>query len=829
MAEERYPFKDIEQKWQRYWQEQNLFSTPEQREKPKYYVLEQFPYPSGKLHMGHVRVYCIGDAIARYMRMRGYNVLHPMGFDAFGLPAENAAIKHGVHPGDWTKRCIEQMKHQQNALGLSYDWEREVITCEPKYYRWNQWLFLKFYERGLAYRKKAPINWCPSCQTVLANEQVISGKCWRCESPVELKSLEQWFLKITAYAEELINELDSLPEWPEHIKTMQRNWIGRSQGTLVNFRIKDSDELLPIFTTRPDTLYGVTFMVFAPEHPMVMELVKGSEYETPVKEFAAKVVIQDKFYRTAEDREKEGMFTGRYAINPLNGEEIPIYVANFVLMEYGTGCIMAVPAHDQRDFEFARKYNIPIKVVIQPPGEQLSPDTMTEAYVEPGVMVNSAQFSGMDSELAQKAITDYLVEQGWGKPTVQYKLRDWLISRQRYWGTPIPMVYCEECGIQPVPETELPVLLPENVRFGGTGNPIETAQEFINTACPNCGGRARRETDTMDTFFDSSWYYLRYCDSRNEDAIFSPDDVHYWMPVDRYVGGVEHAILHLLYSRFFVKAMRDIGLLKFDEPFTRLLAQGMVTKDGKKMSKSFGNVVEPNDIIDKYGADTARLFILFASPAEKELEWSDQGVEGCYRFLNRVWRFVRNNLPAIQKGFELREVEECAPTSHPEDKRLFRLIHHTIKRVTSDMEERFHFNTAIAASMEMLNGLSTYTVRDDKHSQRLIFEAVRTLLLMISPFAPHIAEELWHQIGYSTPILLESWPEYDESALQVEEMLIVVQVNGKVRSRITVDADLPEDEIKQTALNDEKVKKFIQNKPIRKIIYVPKKLLNIVV
>lgn len=828
MAEERYPFKDIEQKWQKYWQEQNLFSTPEQKDKPKYYVLEQFPYPSGKLHMGHVRVYCIGDAIARYMRMRGYNVLHPMGFDAFGLPAENAAIKHGVHPGEWTKRCIEQMKQQQNSLGLSYDWTHEVITCEPEYYRWNQWLFLKFYERGLAYRKKAPINWCPSCQTVLANEQVIGGKCWRCESSVEVKSLEQWFLKITAYAEELVNQLDSLPEWPEHIKTMQRNWIGRSEGTLVNFRIKDSDELLPIFTTRPDTLYGVTFMVFAPEHPMVMDLVKGTEYEKPVMEFAARVVIQDRFYRTAEDREKEGMFIGRYAINPLNGEEVPIFVANFVLMEYGTGCIMAVPAHDQRDFEFARKYNIPIKVVIQPPGETLSPDTMTQAYTEPGVMVNSAQFSGMDSESAKKAITDYLTKQGWGEPTVQYKLRDWLISRQRYWGTPIPIVYCDRCGIQPVPENELPVLLPENVKFTGTGNPIESAREFIHTTCPKCGGNARRETDTMDTFFDSSWYYLRYCDPKNDRAIFNPEEVHYWMPVDRYVGGVEHAILHLLYSRFFVKAMRDIGLLKFDEPFARLLAQGMVTKDGKKMSKSFGNVVEPNDIIEKYGADTARLFILFAAPSEKELEWSDQGVEGCYRFLNRVWRFVRNNLPAIQKGFDLNEVEKSFLTAHPDDKNLYRLIHRTIKRVTTDMEERFHFNTAIAACMEMLNGLSTYTVRDDVYSHRLIFEAIRTLLLLISPFAPHIAEELWHQIGYSTSILLEPWPAYDESALQAEEMEIVVQVNGKVRSRITVPVDLPEEEIKQTALNDERVKKFVENKPVRKIIYVPQKLVNIV-
>lgn len=827
MNEEKYPFKQIEAKWQKNWQESKLFKTTEDRTRPKYYVLEMFPYPSGKLHMGHVRVYAIGDAIARQKRMRGYNVLHPMGFDAFGLPAENAAIKHKVHPRTWTEQCIQRMKEQQNMLGLSYDWDLEIITCYPEYYRWNQWIFLKFFERGLAYRKQAPINWCPQCQTVLANEQVVNGVCWRCENPVEIRNLEQWFLKITAYAEELLQDLEKLTDWPEYVKLMQRNWIGRSEGTLVNFRIKDSTALLPIFTTRPDTLFGVTFMVFAPEHPMVMELVKGTPYEEKVKEFAAKVVIEDRFYRTAEDKEKEGMFIGKYAINPLTGEEIPIYAANFVLMEYGTGCIMAVPAHDQRDFEFARKFGIPIKVVIQPPGETLNPETMTQAYVEPGIMVNSAQFNGMNSEAAKKAITEYLTKQGWGHPTVQYKLRDWLISRQRYWGTPIPVIYCDQCGVVPVPERELPVVLPERVEFTGKGNPIESAAEFVNTNCPACGKRARRETDTMDTFVDSSWYFLRYCDPRNDKAMFDREKVNYWMTVDQYIGGVEHAILHLMYSRFFVKAMRDLGLLDFSEPFARLLAQGMVTKDGKKMSKSFGNVVEPNDIIEKYGADTARLFILFASPAEKELEWSDQGVEGCFRFLNRIWRFFQTQRDVLRRGFELRDSHAFSPDAHPDDKQLYRLINQTIKRATTDIEERFHFNTAIAAMMELFNNLQDYNIREDNNSHWLVFTAFRTLLILLSPFAPHIAEELWHQLGYDYSIQLEPWVEYDASALQTEEMLIVVQVNGKLRGKIIVPVDAPEDEIKQKALADEKVKKYLNNE-VRKVIYVPGKLVNIV-
>ncbi len=829
MTDDKYPFHKIETAWQESWRKQNLFHTPEDRSKENYYVLEMFPYPSGKLHMGHVRVYTIGDALARFKRMKGYNVLHPMGFDAFGLPAENAALKQGVHPGEWTERCIELMKEQQNRLGLSYDWDKEAITCRPDYYRWNQWLFIKFFEQGLVYRKRAPINWCPSCQTVLANEQVINGRCWRCETPVEVKNLEQWFLKITEYAEELLNDLDILEEWPEYVRLMQRNWIGRSEGSLVNFKLKGFDEVLPIFTTRPDTLYGVTFMVFAPEHPMILDLVQGTPYEKKVKEFAAKVVIQDRFYRTAEDKEKEGVFTGVYAINPLNGDEIPIYVANFVLMEYGTGCIMAVPAHDQRDFEFAKKYNIPIKVVINPPGEKLSPDTMTQAYIEPGVMVNSAHFSGMNSNDAIKAITDYVEEQKWGKSTVQFKLRDWLISRQRYWGTPIPMIYCEKCGIVPVAEEDLPVELPQKVTFGGTGNPIATSEEFVKTICPKCKGPARRETDTMDTFFDSSWYFLRYCDPGNDKAMFDKKEANYWMPVDQYIGGVEHAILHLLYSRFFIKAMRDIGLVDFNEPFARLLAQGMVTKDGKKMSKSFGNVVEPNDIISQYGADTARMFILFAAPAEKELEWSDRGVEGCYRFLNRVWRFVKGNIDSIKQGFDLQGMGEYKPDDHPKDKEIYRLIHQTIKRVTQDVEERFHFNTAIAACMEMLNRLNLYEVRKEQQSYRLIFEATRTLLLLISPFAPHIAEELWHQIGFDHPILNEPWPSYDEGALQVEEMTVVVQVNGKLRSRLVVPVDISDDDIKQAALDDEKIKSYTEDKTIRQVIYVPKKLVNVVV
>jgi leucyl-tRNA synthetase len=827
MIEVYYPHKDIEEKWQARWEATQQFAAADTTARPKYYVLEMFPYPSGRLHMGHLRVYCIGDTLARFKRRQGFNVLHPMGYDAFGLPAENAAIKSQTHPRVWTEQCIETMKRQQRRLGLSYDWTREVVTCRPDYYIWNQWLFLQFYKHGLVYRKRAPINWCEQCQTVLANEQVINGRCWRCEEQVTVRNLEQWFLKITAYAERLLEDLDRLEMWPEHVKLMQRNWIGRSEGLMVEFSISDSGAPLPIFTTRPDTLFGVTFMVFAPEHPMVMELVQGTSYEQQVKRFVDRVVLEDRFTRTAEDRQKEGMFIGRKAINPVNGEEIPIYIANFVLMEYGTGCIMAVPAHDQRDFEFARLMGIAVRVVIQPLGETLNASTMAAAYVDPGVMVNSDRYSGMDSERAKEAIADDLVARGQAARTVQYKLRDWLISRQRYWGTPIPMVYCSRCNIVPVHEKDLPVRLPEEVRFSGSGNPLAQNREFVEAKCPACGGPAQRETDTMDTFFDSSWYFLRYCDPHNTAVPFDTKFANYWMQVDQYIGGVEHAILHLLYSRFFCKALKDIGLIDFDEPFEQLLAQGMVTKDGKKMSKSFGNVVDPDDIIETYGADTARLFILFASPPEKELEWSDQGVEGCYRFLNRVWRFVQSNLNVLQEG-SAAFGPSIIPGSSPADRELYRLVHKTIKRVSTDIGERFHFNTAIAAIMELLNGMQGYALRDDADSKAVLWFSVQRLLMLLSPFAPHLCEELWAAVGNAGSVSTEPWPSYDEQAIVAEEMLIVVQVNGKVRGKVSVPADATEAEIKQAAFQDERVLKHLEGQTVERVIYVPGKLLNIV-
>ncbi|MCX8147521.1 MAG: leucine--tRNA ligase, partial [Candidatus Woesearchaeota archaeon] len=717
----------IAEKWQKRWEDAKIFKVKEDPKKKKFYCLEMFPYPSGKLHMGHVRNYAIGDCLARYKRMNGFNVLYPMGYDALGLPAENAAIKHGIHPRDWTMNSIQLMKNQQKILGLSYDWDREIATCLPEYYKWNQWMFLQFYKKGLAYRKKAPINWCPDCGTVLANEQVIDGKCWRCNSAVEIKDLEQWFLKITHYAEELLNEIDNLKGWPERVKIMQRNWIGKSKGLLVNFKLKGTNEDMPIFTTRPDTLYGVTFMVFAPEHPKVMELVKGTEYEEKVKKFVRRVVIEERFTRTAEDKEKEGMFIGKYAINPLTGEEIPIYIANFVLLEYGTGAIMAVPAHDQRDFEFAKKYGIKIKVVINPPDFDLNAERMSRAYIDEGTLINSGEFNGMNNIDAIENISKYVEKKGFGKITTQYKLRDWLISRQRYWGTPIPIIYCNKCGIVPVPEKDLPVELPQHAIFSGRGNPLETNPDFVNVKCPKCGGKARRETDTMDTFVDSSWYFFRYCDPKNDKKPFG-DAYKYWMPVDQYIGGIEHAILHLLYARFWAKAMRDIGLADISEPFTNLLCQGMVIKDGKKMSKSFGNVVEPNEIIAKYGPDTARMFMLFTALPEKELEWSDQGVNGMFRFLNRLMALVEENINA--KDAELTN----------RDRNLIAKQHRTIKLVTEHIE-KFEFSLAIGKIMEFVNAI--YRYKDGEINKKVYDEAIKTMALLIAPFAPHIAEEIW--------------------------------------------------------------------------------------
>ncbi len=864
-----YPFRKIEKKWQDYWGKKSQFKVKEDPEKKKYYLLEMFPYPSGKLHMGHMRNYVVGDTLTRFLRMRGYNVLYPMGYDSFGLPAENAAMQNKTHPAEWTRKCISDMRKQQEKMGLSYDWNRLVITSQPDYYRWNQWIFLKFYERGLAYKKKAPINWCPKCQTVLANEQVEDGKCWRCESRVEIKDLEQWFLKITEYAKELLRDLKKLEGWPERVKLMQENWIGKSTGTLVNFKLKDSDKTLPIFTTRPDTLYGVTFMTMACEHPLALELVEGTKYEKEVKEFINRVILEDRFTRTAEDKEKEGVFIGRYAINPLTNEEVPIYVANFVLLEYGTGIIMAVPAHDQRDFEFAKKYNIPIKQVIMPPNSELSersgdPDPssprssgrplstdLKEAYVNPGIMMNSAQFTGLNSEEAKGKITTYLEEKGWGKKTVQYKLRDWLISRQRYWGTPIPIIYCEKCGVVPVPEKNLPVELPKDIKFTGKGNPLEECREFVNCRCPKCKGKARRETDTMDTFVDSSWYFSRYCSPDYTKKPFDEKRIDYWMPVDQYIGGIEHAIMHLLYARFFTKALRDIGLYKIDEPFKKLFCQGMVVKDGAKMSKSKGNVVSVDEITNKYGADTARLFILFASPPEKDLEWSAEGVEGSFRFLNRVWRLINDfnfQFPPAspsKAGRAISNLQGKPETRNPKpETELKRITHKTIKKVTEDIEKRFHFNTAISAIMELVNAIHSVVSQSasqpvsqskDKDRQtgrradrQTIEEAIETVVLLLSPFAPHICEELWEILGNKPSIGQKDWPTYNPKAIIEKEILIVIQVDGKLRSRIKVPIDSSGEEIKEKALSDEKVRKFISGKGIKRVVVVPKKLVNIV-
>ncbi|RLJ04854.1 MAG: leucine--tRNA ligase [Candidatus Aenigmatarchaeota archaeon] len=744
----------IEKKWQKKWKESKIFNVDEDK-KEKYYVLEMFPYPSGRLHMGHLRNYSIGDAFARFMIMRGFNVIHPMGYDAFGLPAENAAIKGKSHPAAWTEQTIAEMIKQQEVLGLSYDWRRMVKTCSPEYYKWNQWFFLKFLERGLVYKKKSPVNWCPGCKTVLANEQVENGRCWRCKSAVEVKNIDQWFFKITDYADELLSDLDKL-DWPKRVKTMQRNWIGKSEGTLVNFHIKGSDDVIPIFTTRPDTLFGVTFIVFAPEHPKVMELVAGTEYEKKVKKFINKVVIEDRFTRTAEDKEKEGMFIGKYAINPLNGEEIPIYIANFVLLDYGTGAIMAVPAHDQRDFEFAKKYKIPIKVVITPKDKELKPEELKEAYVGEGVLVGSGKFNGITNTEAIKKINDYIEKNGYGKRTVQYKLRDWLISRQRYWGTPIPIIYCDKCGIVPVPEKDLPVELPTDVTFDGKGNPLKTSESFVKTTCPKCGGPARRETDTMDTFVDSSWYFFRYCDPTNDEAPFDKEKVKYWCPVDQYIGGIEHAIMHLLYARFFTKVLRDMGLVNIDEPFSRLLCQGMITKDGSKMSKSLGNIVEPKEIIKKYGADTARLFMLFTALPEKEFEWSDRGVESCFRFIKRVWKLVTEDALLSEKITN-------------KDKYILTKLQRTIEDVTKKIA-KFQFNLAIGSLMSFVN--EVYKYKELPVNRDVYNEVIEKVLILLTPFTPHICEELWEKIGKKPFISLEKWPELDETKIdeQVERM-----------------------------------------------------------
>lgn len=814
-----YNFHTIEKKWQKVWEEENTFQTKKDS-RPKYYCLEMFPYPSGKLHMGHVRNYSIGDVVSRFKRMNGYNVLHPMGWDSFGLPAENAAIKNNTHPNVWTWDNIENMREQLKGLGISYDWEREIATCSPDYYKWNQWIFLKMYERGLAYKKEAAVNWCPSCATVLANEQVIDGACERCDSAVEKKKLSQWFFKITDYAERLLDDMDLLEGWPEKVKLMQKNWIGKSEGAEISFYIESINESINVFTTRPDTLFGVSYLVFAPEHPLVEKMIEGSPREQEIRKFIREMQELSELDRTSTESEKIGMFIDAYGLNPINNQRVPILIANYVLMDYGTGAVMGVPAHDQRDFEFAKKYNLPIPIVIQPQEGELN---LEEAYTQDGIMVNSGEYDGLHNRVAYGRIVKALEAKGAGKRTVTYRLRDWLISRQRYWGTPIPIVYCDSCGMLPVNEEDLPVVLPTQVEFNKHQSPLLTSEDFLYTTCPKCNGRAKRETDTMDTFVDSSWYYLRFCDPHNTQLPFDKEVVDYWLGVDQYIGGVEHAILHLLYTRFFAKVLYDMGMISNKEPISNLLTQGMVLKDGDKMSKSKGNVVSPEEIIENYGADTARLFILFAAPPERDLEWSEKGVEGCFRFLNRVWRLV----------YELKDdivLDAVVPQNsfEREGKDLRFLLHHTIKKVYEDIEERFNFNTAISTIMELVNGV--YHYKDLKGAKReLLGEAIEAIIILLSPFAPHISEELWEMIGRDGSVHDQTWPNFDEDALKREEVEIVIQVNGKVRDRMVLPLDINKVEMEKHAIESEKIKKIIEGKDIVKIITIPKKLVNIVI
>lgn len=819
---DKYNFSEIEKKWQTKWAEGDVFKVTEDPDKEKYYVLEMFPYPSGKLHMGHVRNYSIGDVLARFKKMKGFNVLHPMGWDSFGLPAENAAIKHGVEPSKWTWENIGEMREQLKELGLSYDWDREVATCHPDYYKWMQWIFIQFYKKGLAYKKENPVNWCPSCQTVLANEQVVDGKCERCKTLVGKKDLSQWYFKITDYAERLLDNLEELPGWPNKVKLMQKNWIGKSIGAEVTFEIDGFDKGLDVFTTRPDTLYGVTYMVMAPEHPYLKELVAGSEYEEPVNAYVDKVQHMSDIERTSTTNEKTGQFTGRYAINPLTGKKVPIFISDYVLMDYGTGAIMAVPAHDQRDFDFAKKFDLEIIPVVDSDDPEVDVYDLKAAFAAEGTMINSEMFNGMNNKEAIEKIIDYLEEKKIGKKSINYKLRDWLISRQRYWGTPIPMIHCDDCGWVPEKEENLPVLLPADVQFTGKGeSPLATSKTFVNTTCPVCGKPARRELDTMDTFLDSSWYFLRYCDPKNAEAPFSKETVDYWMNVDQYIGGVEHAILHLMYARFFQMALYDLGLVSTEEPFKNLLTQGMVIKDGAKMSKSLGNVVSPAEIIDKYGADTARLFILFAAPPERELDWSDKGVEGSFRFINRVYRMV------YDFSQNCSEVPESYEISGDADKNMAYWLNYAIKKVSDDIGERFNFNTAISTIMELVNEM--YRYKEGTVNPGLFGAAIKDLIIMLAPFVPHVTEEMWEHLGYEGSVHDQSWPEYDEKALVKDTVEIVVQVNGKIKEKLDIAGGLSREEMEKTAMENEKVKGLIEGKNVVKVIAVPGKLINIVV
>ena len=827
MIQEKYAPHDIEAKWQKYWEENKTFKVEMDKDKPKSYVLEMFPYPSGNLHMGHVRNYSIGDVIARFRTMKGFNVLHPMGWDSFGMPAENAAIKHNIPPKKWTLENIANMTRQLKALGLSYDWDREVTTCKEDYYKWTQWFFELFYKRGLAVKKESAVNWCDTCNTVLANEQVIDGKCWRCDHEVVKKDLSQWFFKITDYADELLKDLDLLPGWPERVKTMQHNWIGRSEGLEFSFEIPALNDTVAVYTTRPDTAYGVTFMALAAEHPLIKKICENNPKADEINAFCERVRNQSEIERTSSESEKEGVFTGVYCINPFTGRKVEIWVTNYVLYDYGTGAVMGVPTGDQRDWMFADKYGIEKIVTICPVGKELKLEEMTCAYEEKeGMLVNSGEFTGMEMHKAMSAIMDKAEAEGFGKRRVNYRLRDWLISRQRYWGAPIPIIYCPHCGEVLVPEDQLPVRLPEDVSFtAGAKSPLATSEEFVHCKCPKCGADATRETDTMDTFLCSSWYYLRYTDARNDKLPFAKDVNNYWGPVDQYIGGIEHAILHLLYSRFFLKVLRDAGLVDYDEPFSNLLTQGMVIKDGAKMSKSLGNVVSPEEILSKYGADTARLFILFAAPPERELEWSDQGVEGSFRFLNRIWRIVQHFEPVLAQKVTSYDHSSLNDT----DKELRRVLHSSIQKVTSDIETRFNFNTAISTLMELVNALYAYKEAAKEPNAGLVYEAISALIRMLSPIVPHITEELWRSaVDAETSVHTQSWPECDEEALKVDNVEIVLQVNGKVRGRLTVPAAATKEELEKIAMADANVKAHMGDAVVRKVICVPGRLVNIV-
>ncbi|MDD8031505.1 MAG: leucine--tRNA ligase [Acidobacteriota bacterium] len=824
---EAYNFEKIEKKWQKIWEEKQTFEVTEDPDRPEFYCLEMYPYPSGRIHMGHVRNYSIGDVIARFKKMKGYNVLHPIGWDALGLPAENAAIKHGIHPQEWTLNNINHMRSQLKMMGFSYCWSREVNTCLPDYYKWNQWIFLKMYEKGLAYRRMSWVNWCPQCRTVLANEQVVGGCCWRCDTQVTQKKMEQWFLKITDYAEELLSGHQKLKKWPGHVLEMQKNWIGKSTGALVNFEVPALKKNIEIFTTRLDTIYGATFLVLSPEHPLALELIASHPEKEKIKDWMDKTIAESRLRREVKDEEKVGYDTRIKARNPFNGELIPVYLANYVLMDYGTGAIMAVPAHDQRDYEFAVKYHLPIKTVIAPDSPEVKPER-DRAFEGHGLLVNSGPFNGLGSKEAMEKMAAYAEKKGFGSSSITYRLRDWGISRQRYWGTPIPIIYCDRCGVQPVPYDELPVEIPHEAEFTGEeGSPLERVARFVNTACPKCGGQARRETDTMDTFIDSSWYFFRYCSPDQKDLPFDPVKAKYWMPVDLYIGGVEHAILHLIYSRFFTKCLRDLGLSQVDEPFPHYLAQGMVTKDGAAMSKSRGNVVDPDEMINKYGADALRIFILFASPPEKEFAWSEEGLEGCYRFVLRLWNLFEEN----RDLFSQKQSGSSGKFDDSSYHRLLKKTHQTIKKVTEDIEVRFHLNTAISALMELVNLLKKE--RDNlwpsQKGRELLRQSLESLNLLLSPFAPHVAEELWERSGHQTLIAESPWPDFDPELAKEEMVTIVVQINGKLRDKFEAPLDTDEETIKEKALNLPRTKELLAGRQPKKVICVKNKLVSLVV